>query len=239
MTLGTKLMKVYFNFVYNPVYDFTTARLASYRRLQSTCIDKLKFDDGDKVLCVGVGTGNEVVHILRRNSNVDIVGVDYSGTALWKAHKKALRLGKEIRVLTMDARCLQFATGSFNKIVCLHLIDFIDDHTEVTNEILRVLKIGGQFVITYPLEKEGVSMGLNMLRDNIRHNIDSGSHRIIAVSKSLAQILVGTVYLPLFLRPKRALSRHELQTIITRLTTGDFQIEEYPPYNDFIAYGTK
>jgi len=124
-------------------------------------------------------------------------------------------------------------------VLCVHVTDFMEEREKVTDEILRVLKNEGRFVITYPSEKEGVNMGLNMLRDNIRHNIDSGSHRITAASKSLAQMLVGTVYLPLLLRPKRALSHHELQTIITRLTTGDFQIEEYPLYNDFIAYGTK
>ena len=59
MILGTKVMKVYFDLVYNPVYDFTTAQLALYHRLQCTCIDKFEFDDGDKELCDGVGTSNE------------------------------------------------------------------------------------------------------------------------------------------------------------------------------------
>jgi hypothetical protein len=82
-------------------------------------------------------------------------------------------------------------------------------------------------------------MGLNILRDSISHNIDSGNHRIIAISKSLAQMLAGVVYLPLFLRPKRALSRREIEKMMTGLNTGDFQIEGYPLYNDFIVHGTK
>ena len=79
-------MKAYFNFIYNPLYDFTTAQFAAYQTLQTRCIDKLEFDDGDKILCVGVGTGNEVIHILKRNNNVSVTGVDYSDTALQKTY---------------------------------------------------------------------------------------------------------------------------------------------------------
>ena len=240
MTLGTRLMKAYFNFAYNPVYDFTTGRLNLYRKLQERCVGKLEFEDNDRVLCVGLGTGNEIFHILEMNRNVSIVGVDYSYTALQKAYRKALAWGKKIEVLTMDARCLEFTTGSFDKVLCIHVMDFVEENEKVTDEILRVLKDGGQFVITYPSDKEGASLGLNILKDIIRHSINSGKHRVIAVSKSLIQMLAGTIYLPLFLRSKkRSYLRHELQAMITELTTGDFQIEEDPVYQDFIVCGRK
>ena len=83
-------------------------------------------------------------------------------------------------------------------------------------------------------------MGFNLLKDAIRHNINSGKHHIRALSESLAQMLVGIVYLPLLFRPnKRSYSRRELEAMITCLTTGAFQIEEDPVYQDFIVYGRK
>ena len=240
MSLGEKLIRAYFDFAYNVAYDFTTARLNRYRKLQSTCVSKLKFRDADKVLCVGVGTGNEVLHVLQVNRNVKIVGVDYSKTALQKAYRKALVQGKEIEVLIMDARRLEFPAESFDKVLCLHVMDFIEDNREATKEMLRVLKHGGQFVITYPSGKEGPRLGVNLLSDSIRQGIDSGKPRIRALSVSLAQMLVGIVYLPLLFRPKRkSYSRNELEAMITQLTTGDFQIEEDPVYQDFIVYGRK
>jgi len=240
LTSGTRLMKAYFDFIYNPVYDFTTARLNRYRKLQERCVGKLELEDNDRVLCVGLGTGNELFHILEMNRNVGIVGIDYSHTALQKAYKKALVLGKEIEVLTMDARCLEFTTGSFDKVLCIHVMDFVEENEKVTAEILRILKDGGQFVITYPSDKEGARLGFNLLKDNIRHNIDSGKHRVIAFSKCLIQMLAGIVYLPLLLRPKkRTYSHQELGAIVTELTAGDFQIEEDPVYQDFIVYGRK
>ena len=239
MGIIKKLTIAYFNLVYNPVYDFTTAQLGHYQRLQHTCINKFTFDDGDKVLCVGVGTGNEIIRVLRVNSKVSIVGVDYSDTALKRAYKKALTWGKEIDVLAMDAQSLEFTTGSFDKVLCLHVMDFVEDDRKATSETLRVLKEGGQFVITYPSEKEGAKLGANLVKDIIRNNTNSGK-LIRALPQLLARILVGMVYLPLLFRPKkRFYSRRELEAIFSELTGGDFQIEEYPMYQDFIVYGRK
>ncbi len=233
-------MKAYFNYAYNPVYDLTTGRLSCYRQLQARSVGKLEFKDKDRILCLGLGTGNEILHILKMNRNASITGVDYSSKALRKACRKARAWGKEIEVFTMDARCLEFANGSFDKVLCIHVMDFVEDNEQVTSEILRVLKDGGQFVITYPSQKEGMSFGLNLWRDIIRNNPYTGRPRAMVLLKSMAQMLAGTIYLPLFLRPRKiSYSHNELQMMITRLTAGDFQIEEDPVYQDYIVYGRK
>jgi len=240
LNLGIKLMKAYFNFIYNPVYDFTTGRLLPYRRLQEKCVDKLDLKDKDRVLCVGIGTGNEVLRVLDMNKNVDIVGIDYSHMALQKAYRKALARDKEIVVFAMDAQSLEFTAGSFDAVLCIHVMDFVAENEKVISEILRVLKDRGQFVITYPSQKEGMSLGLNLWRDMIGNNPDAGRHRVIAFLKSIIQMLTGIFYLPLFLRPQRiSYSHNELQRMITRLMAGDFQIEEDPVYQDYIVYGRK
>jgi len=239
MKIGKKLTMAYFDLVYNRLYDFTTAKLVPYHRLQRTCIDKLRFDDGDKVLCAGVGTGNEIIHILGVNNKVSIVGVDCSGTALKKAYKKALTWGKEIEVLTMDIQNLEFTTGSFDKVLCLHVMDFIEDKRKTTAEIIRVLKGGGQFVMTYPSAKEGVDLGVNLLKDSIRYNTNSG--KCIRIFSGLLSILSGGfVYIPLIFRSgQKSCSRGELEVIFPELGIADFQIEDYPVYHDFIVYGRK
>ncbi len=239
MSFAEKLLQAYFNYVYNPVYDFTTGRLNRYQKLQGSCINKLDLKEGDKILCVGLGTGNEILHILRKNSNVKIVGVDYSNTALRKAYKKALKSGKEIDLFLMDARHLEFPAESFDKVLCLHVIDFVGESKEVNSEIIRVLKKGGQYVITYPSDKEGPNLGRNLLKDSLLSSLSSGKHTLKAYLEFAAQFVVGCVYLPLLLRPKkRFYSRHELESILFKLAD-DFKIEEEPVYQDFIVYGIK
>jgi len=240
LTLGTKLLKAYFNFIYNPVYDFTTAQRYLYRTLHTTCVDKfMKFNENDRLLCAGVGTGNEIINILKRSNKVSIVGVDYSRTALRKARTKASALGARIDVLTMDIRNLEFATGSFDKVLCLHVMDFIQEDEKATAEIMRVLRNGGEFVITYPSEKEGRKLGINLLKDSFQQNVDTGNY-VKGLSIFLAQTMMSTVYLPLLLRlNKKSYSRHELEAMFRKLIIEDFCIEEYPVYQDFIVYGRK
>lgn len=239
MSLSGKLVQTYFNLVYNRLYDFSTARLNRYQRLHATCIGRLNFEDNDRVLCVGLGTGNEVFHILQRNRNVNIVGVDFSGTGLRKAYKKALKLGSKIEILFMDARHLEFPAESFDKVVCLHVMDFIHDDKVATTEIFRVLKNGGQFVITYPSHKEGPGLGVNLLTDHFRHALDSKRHRLVALFQGVAQVLVGIGYLPLIFRSKKSYSRSELEAMMLQFSLADYEIDEDPVYQDFIIYGRK
>ena len=242
MRLSERLVQAYFDSVYNVAYDFTTARLSRFQKLQTRCVAKLGLKEGDRVLCVGLGTGNEISHILGANTDVEVTGVDYSKTALKKALQKAEKLGKKIDVRLMDARHLEFASGSFDKVLCIHVMDFVGDSQDkekATREILRVLKDGGQFVITYPSDREE-KLGRSLLRDIIRDNLDSGKHPFRAFWGLVAQMLTGLVYLPLLARPKKSFySRHKLEAMISQLTSGDFQIEEYSIYQDFIAHGNR
>lgn len=240
MNIGGKLLRTYFNYGYNPLYDFTTGRLNRYYELQRRCVRRLELKDNDRVLCVGVGTGNEVVHILQTNGNVSVVGVDYSHTALKKAYRKALAFGKEIDLVVMDARVLQFPTESFDKVLCIHLMDFVGENETVTSEIFRVLKHGGRFIITYPSTKESASLGLNLLKGGMRQDADSGSDRIRSFLQSLTQMVAWIVYLPILFRPNRkSYSRRELQRMIAQLMAGPFEMEEDTVYQDFIICGRK
>jgi len=240
LNLGTKLMKAYFNFIYNPVYDFTTGRLSRYHQLQEKCVDKLDLKDKDRVLCVGLGTGNEVLRILEMNRNVNIVGIDYSHTALQKAYRKALALSKEIELLLMDTRFLQFPDKSFDKVLCIHLMDFVGEDEKVTGEIIRVLKKGGKFVITYPSAKEGTTLWANLLNDQIRNGIRSGKNVVRVLLGSLTQMMLGLIYLPLLFRPRRkSYSRGQLEEMITKLANTDLQMEEDFIYQALIVCGTK
>ena len=239
MSFSNSLVRVYFDLVYNPIYDMTTAQLDTYRWWQERCISKFSFEKNDSMLCVGIGTGNEIPYIIDGNREIDIVGVDTSERALKKAYQKGSKLGQEIEVLQMDAQELQYPAESFNKVLCLHVMDFIEDDEQATREIFRVLKKGGQFVITYPLNKEGVKLGASLIGNAIRSNIDSGKY-FAAFPQIMARTGLGLLYLPLLLRAKqRFYSYHEIETMFNGLKLGEFQIEEYPSYSDFIISGRK
>lgn len=233
-------MQKYFDYLYNPVYDITTARLNQYRKLQTKCIEKLDLSENDRVLCVGLGTGNELVNILQKKRNLRIIGVDFSKTAIRKAHKKARKSGTNVELFLQDAHNLKFETGSFDKALCIHVMDFVDDDKKVTAEILRVLKGGGKFVITYPSDRENAQMGLKLLTDSIRNRINSDKAIIHVFLESSIQVIAGIVYLPLLFRSNRkAYKRYELENILNQISRLDYAIGEDTLYQDHIVYGSK
>jgi ubiquinone/menaquinone biosynthesis C-methylase UbiE len=232
-------MGFYFDRIYNPVYDFIVAQNAPYQRLQEICIEKLELVDGDKLLCAGVGTGNEILRILKRNPNVHIVAIDSSGTALRKAQKKANTLGKSIETRLMDVQDLKFPDASFDKVLCIHVTDFVPDSSRASTEFTRVLKPGGKFAITFPSGKESLSFGKNVIGGAIRdHARRKQYHKIPLV---LASVLIGAiVYFPfLFRSERRYYNKAEVEKLFTPLTKGKFRIEEYPVYSDFIVCSEK
>jgi ubiquinone/menaquinone biosynthesis C-methylase UbiE len=234
------LMQAYFNLVYNPVYDFTTGRLSRYSKLQNLAISRLELKDGERLLCVGVGTGNEIRRILQANKNVDITGIDYSRTALERARKKALKLGKKITITLMNARKLEFTDGSFDKVFCFHVLDFVTDGWVATDEILRVLKPGGRFAITFPSDREGASMGYGLMKDVVRDHLNSGKNCLLAVLEMSVHLIGNMVYLPLLLRQqKRTYSHFEIESGLGGRGCKNIQIEIDDVYQDFIVSGVK
>jgi len=239
MAFRNRFTQAYFDFVYNPVYDFTTGRLYSYRKLLCKCIDKLELCGNDSVLCVGLGTGNELEYLLKSNTHIRIVGVDLSRNALRTACRKGVSAGGDIETIVMDAKNLTFPDNSFDKVICIHVMDFIDDPEKATAQIVRVLREGGEFLITYPSAKEGKKLGVNILRDSVKHRLSLGQNHARAAFHSLAQLLMGVVYVPIMLRPHSTVySSQALKDLLSGFTS-DFRIEEYPDYCDFIVHGSK
>jgi ubiquinone/menaquinone biosynthesis C-methylase UbiE len=235
------LRRFYFNYVYNPVYDLTVAHISFYQRLQRSCIRKLEFQDNDRVLCVGIGTGNEIIPILKMNKNVSIVGVDDSETALRRAYRKALKQGKEIEVLRMDAHKLDFEDETFDKVSCVHLMDFLGDSRMATEEIIRVLRGGGQFVITYPSEQVGLKELAGGIKRSVCNNFRSRNW-LAAVGEFLAAVGAEIAYMPLSLSGKPKHGFHSLESLgemFAELKVRSYQIEEDSFFQEMIVYGRK
>lgn len=233
-------MQLYFNLIYMPLYDHTVAQTSPYQRLQKECIGKLRLDSGDAVLCVGVGTGSEILSILKMNGGVRVTGIDTSPKALRRAQQKVLKRGKEITAVQMDAHRLEFADGSFDKVFCVHVMGFLEDDRTATQEIMRVLKKGGQYVITYPSGSGSFELTGEIAR-NIWRDLKAG--RLLKASRQcLATAGAGVAYAPgsAWVKPRQGFySQESLKDMLNALGLKDYRIEEDRAYQDIIAYGGK
>jgi len=98
------------------------------------------------ILEIGCGQGFSA-YCLSRNNRV--VGIDLSE----KNIKTAKSRYPEIDFQVMSADQMNFKNGSFDEVYAMDVLEHVDDLVSVLNEIRRVLRKNGKFVINVPAEK--------------------------------------------------------------------------------------
>jgi len=238
-SFSNKFLRYYFNSFYNPLYDFTTGHLYRYRQLQKECIELLTIKDNDRILCAGLGTGNEITAIYATQKQVNIVGIDYSEKALKKASIKASRSGKSIQTVHCDIQDIKKLPYKFDKLLCIHVMDFVDNPVRATNSILKWLKPGGKFCITYPSRSENAGMTSGLIKDNFR-NISKTKNKLRQYLSYSGRLLAGMVYIPIYFRKnKHSFEKSDLTNIFHNSNVHRFIIEEDKLYCDYIVYGIR
>jgi len=140
-----------------PVYDVTFGKITHAGR--RAAVAHINARGGD-VLEVGVGTG---LSLETYDGALRVTGMDYSEDMLRKARDRVARLGlRHVAGLRqMDARSLDFPDASFDTVAAMHVLSVVPEPGRVMAEIARVLRPGGQVVITNHFRHErGVWAGL-------------------------------------------------------------------------------
>lgn len=71
-----------------PLYDPFT-RLAGVGRMHEQLLDRARIQPGQEILEIGCGTGNLLLALARRRTDVRLVGIDPDPDALRRARRKA------------------------------------------------------------------------------------------------------------------------------------------------------
>jgi 2-polyprenyl-3-methyl-5-hydroxy-6-metoxy-1,4-benzoquinol methylase len=108
---------------------------------------------GTRVLDAGCGSGRHLCESFR-TPGVDVAGVDLKWDDLSKARGfLSLMAGdREGRwlVAQADVTSLPFSDGSFDVVICSEVLEHIEDNQTAVAELVRVLKPGGDLVVTVP-----------------------------------------------------------------------------------------
>lgn len=112
-------------------------------------IKTLVIDDGQHILEIGHGNARHLKSIMSLAKNLRYTGIDISETM----HNEARKLNKEFEnqadFVLYEGRKLPFQDGTFNKIFTVNTVYFWENPVEFLNEIYRVLKDDGTFVLTF------------------------------------------------------------------------------------------
>ena len=120
-------------------------------------LTSVKIDADDRILDIGCGGGANITRLLQRTQQGTLTGIDFSPVSVRKSTKvnaKAIQEGR-CRVLEGNVADLPFAEGSFDVVTAFETIYFWPDIEHCFNEVKKVLKPGGQFVIVNESDGSG------------------------------------------------------------------------------------
>jgi phosphatidylethanolamine/phosphatidyl-N-methylethanolamine N-methyltransferase len=125
------------------VYDLTFGRLVKKRI--AVAIRQFNIKPGDRVLDLGVGTGNSLSFYPGGGM---IVGIDLSLGMLEKAQDKMAEDDRtDIGLVQGNALQLPFADDSFDHVFISHVISVVSDPVAVVREMQRVAKVDARIVM--------------------------------------------------------------------------------------------
>ena len=127
-----------------PIYDLVFGHVFAQGRLAAVqTAERI----GGLVLEVGVGTG---LSLPAYGPGTRVIGVDISEAMLAKARGRVRRLGlgNVERLAVMDAEHLDFPDATFDVVVAQYVVTAVPNPEAALAEFARVLKAGGEIVLT-------------------------------------------------------------------------------------------
>jgi SAM-dependent methyltransferase len=112
------------------------------RRVIAQLLDSLGAPAGIEILDAGCGSGRNMVDLARRGS---VTGVEISDASVARARERGI--GEVVQCSLTE---LPFADGQFDLVVCLDVIEHIEDDMRALRELRRVTVAGGHMLVMVP-----------------------------------------------------------------------------------------
>ena len=136
---------------YAKTYDWILDHNPAYGELLDTVraeIDGWDLPPGARVLDLGAGTGNFSLLVAQRFPQAEIVHVDFDPGMNVRAEEKRLAAGlSNVRIVTRDARALDYENGAFDAVLSVHALYTMPDPEERLHDLRRWLKPGGRALL--------------------------------------------------------------------------------------------
>lgn len=132
-----------------------------------------------KILDIGCGRGENCFDIKRRCPKAKVYGIDIEEKNIKRAKKE---FGNKCEFLVAKGEKLPFRDSSFDFIYVIEVLEHVDNLEVTVSEIKRLLKKGGEAIITFPNKKSE-----ERLRELNKKYLNQIGHKRIIDSKDFVK----------------------------------------------------
>ncbi len=137
----------FYNF-FNKIYFII--KFGNERNYRNQFLSELEIKNGDKVLEVSAGTGDNFPFL---NQAAEFFGIDISLGMLKQAVRHLKKWKIEAELIQAEAENLPFKDNSFDVVYHIGGINYFNDKQKAINEMIRVAKSGSRLMIVDETEK--------------------------------------------------------------------------------------
>ncbi len=119
-------------------------------------IQTLDITDDESILELGHGSCRHLYEVLGAAKSIRYFGLEISETMRKEAERFSRIIGEDAMFSLFDGRIIPYENDLFDRIMTVNTIYFWQDPKQLVEEISRVLRVGGTFVLTFA-EKEFMS----------------------------------------------------------------------------------
>lgn len=112
-------------------------------------IKTLLIEDGEQILEIGHGNAGHLKSILNKAKDLKYIGIDISETMNKEAQNLNAEFKDQAEFILYEGKKLPFEDEVFDKIFTVNTVYFWENPVDFLNEIYRVLKDNGIFVLTF------------------------------------------------------------------------------------------